>query len=162
MKLLAALEPQDSLEEILFGLIMVLTFTLGAGVAAGEDQDWARTLILGAIGCNVAWGVIDAAFYVMGELFTRSRRARLLKALKKAGSEAAGLTAIRDELDPQIESITREEDREALYRGIYRLLDGAKAAPTGLRREDLTAAVAVFVLVAGTAIPAAIPVRLSP
>ena len=157
MKLLAELEPQDSLGEILFGLIMVLTFTLGASVAAGEDADWGRTLILGAIGCNVAWGVIDAAFYVMGELFIRSRRARLLKALKAAGSEAAGLAAIRHELDPQIGSVTREEDRETLYRAVYGMLQNAVPAPTGLRREDWAAAFAVFVLVAGTAVPAAIP-----
>ena len=130
MKLLAALEPQDSLGEILFGLIMVLTFTLGASVAAGEDRIGRRTLILGAIGCNVAWGVIDAAFYVMGELFTAAA-GQGSQGVKAAGSETAGLTAIRDELDPQIGSVTREEDRETLYRAVYRRFGSGARRPDG-------------------------------
>ena len=124
------LEPEDSLGEILFGLIMVLTFTLGASVAAGEDEDWARTLIIGAIGCNIAWGVIDAVFYLMAELFTRSRRARLHRALKAAGTETAGLAVIRHELDPQLETVSRVDDREVFYRGIYDVLKDADPRPT--------------------------------
>ena len=151
------LEPEDSLGEILFGLVMVLTFTLGASVAAGEDEDWARALIIGAIGCNIAWGVIDAVFYLMAELFTRSRRARLRRALKAAGTETAGLAVIRHELDPQLETVSRVDDREVFYRGIYDVLKDADPRPTGIRRADLIAALAVFVLVAGTAIPAAVP-----
>ena len=53
------LSPDETLSEILFGLIMVLTFTLGAGVAASaEGEQAAHDLILGAIGCNIAWGLI--------------------------------------------------------------------------------------------------------
>jgi hypothetical protein len=155
--LLTALEPQDSLSEILFGLIMVLTFTLGASVAAGGDAAWERTLVIGAIGCNVAWGVIDGVFHVMGELFVRSRRARLLRALRAAASETAGLAVIRHEFDPQLVAISREGDREALYHGIYGLLQHATPKRTGLRREDLVAALAVFILVTGAALPAALP-----
>jgi hypothetical protein len=54
------LDPAEILGEILFGLIMVLTFTLGAALAAGYE----RGLLLGAIGCNVAWGVIDGVLLV--------------------------------------------------------------------------------------------------
>jgi hypothetical protein len=154
---MAGLERQDILSEVLFGLIMVLTFTLGASVAAGEDAEWGRTLILGAIGCNIAWGVIDAAFYLMGELYKRSRKARLLRALQASGSETAGLASIRHELDPQLEAIASVEDRERFYRGVYRILEQADPKPTRIQRADLFAALAVFILVAGTAIPAAVP-----
>jgi VIT1/CCC1 family predicted Fe2+/Mn2+ transporter len=156
-KLMAGLGRQDILSEILFGLIMVLTFTLGASVAAGEDVEWGRTLILGAIGCNVAWGVIDATFYVMGELHARSRKARLLRVLHATGSEAAGLASIRRELDPQLEAIASGDDREKLYRSIYRVLEHTVPKPTRIHRADIIAAIAVFLLVAGTAIPAAVP-----
>ncbi len=59
--LFRTLEPAESLGEIVFGLIMVLTFTLGAAVAGGYE----RGLLLAAVGCNVAWGVIDAVLFVM-------------------------------------------------------------------------------------------------
>jgi hypothetical protein len=52
------LEPTDRVSEILFGLIMVLTFTGSLSVAeAGRDD--VRTMLIGALGCNLAWGIID-------------------------------------------------------------------------------------------------------
>jgi hypothetical protein len=54
------LDPIDRISEILFGLIMVLTFTGSLGVAeAGRDD--VRTMLIGALGCNLAWGIIDGA-----------------------------------------------------------------------------------------------------
>jgi len=42
----------------LFGLIMVLTLTGSLSVAkAGRGE--VRTLLVGALGCNLAWGIID-------------------------------------------------------------------------------------------------------
>ncbi len=52
------LEPSERIAEVLFGLIMVLTFTGSLSVAeAGRDD--VRTMLIGALGCNIAWGVID-------------------------------------------------------------------------------------------------------
>ena len=85
------LEPAESLAEILFGLIMVLTCTLGASVIAGFDRDSLRTLFIAALGCNVAWGMIDAALYVMGAVFERTRNARIMQAVRSANGDAAAL-----------------------------------------------------------------------
>ena len=48
------LDPDESLGEILSGLIMVLTFTLAAGVMSRGGQDGVRTLLFAAVGCNLA------------------------------------------------------------------------------------------------------------
>jgi hypothetical protein len=51
------LDPIDRVSEVLFGLIMVLTFTGSLSIAeAGRDD--VRTMLIGALGCNVAWGII--------------------------------------------------------------------------------------------------------
>ena len=63
------LDPAESLAEILFGLIMVLTCTLGASLLAGIERESLRATLIAALGCNIAWGVIDAALYVMGNIF---------------------------------------------------------------------------------------------
>jgi hypothetical protein len=48
------LAPIDRVSEVLFGLIMVLTFTGSLSVAeAGRDD--VRTMLIGALGCNLAW-----------------------------------------------------------------------------------------------------------
>jgi hypothetical protein len=94
------LKPSESLTEIVAGLIMVLTFTLAASVLTGGGQDGARAALLGAIGCNAAWGIIDAVFYMMTSAFDRNRRLRLARAIAATPDEAAALAAIRSELDP--------------------------------------------------------------
>ena len=50
------LDPADRVSEVVFGLIMVLTFTGSLSMAeAGRDD--IRTMLIGALGCNLAWGV---------------------------------------------------------------------------------------------------------
>ena len=50
------LDPAERIAEILFGLIMALTCTGAIGVATA-DQFEIRTMLIGALGCNVAWGI---------------------------------------------------------------------------------------------------------
>ncbi len=59
------LEPYDRISEVLFGLIMVLTFTGSLSIAEG-GREAVRTMLLGALGCNLAWGIIDGVLYLMG------------------------------------------------------------------------------------------------
>ena len=60
-----ALDPIERISETLFALIMVLTFTCSFSVA-GAGREEVRELLMGALGCNVAWGFIDATLYLMG------------------------------------------------------------------------------------------------
>jgi hypothetical protein len=115
---LSYLKPSESLTEIVAGLIMVLTFTLAASVLSGGGQDAARTALLGAIGCNAAWGIIDGVFYMMASAFDRNRRLRFARVIATAPDEAAALATIRSELDPYLASVTQVDDREQLYRSI--------------------------------------------
>jgi VIT1/CCC1 family predicted Fe2+/Mn2+ transporter len=66
------LDAGDRLGEILFGLIMVLTFTLAARATLGEEGS-ARELLIAALGCNIAWGLIDGGMYIMGAMLERAR-----------------------------------------------------------------------------------------
>jgi VIT1/CCC1 family predicted Fe2+/Mn2+ transporter len=147
------LDPAESLGEVLFGLIMVLTLTLGAAVAAGYE----RGLILAAVGCNVAWGVIDGVLFALASRFTRRRRRRLVRAVRRAPDEAAALAAIREELEPVLVAVTQPQDRDRLYRSVHQLLVHAEPMPTTVERDDWMAALAVFLLVSSTAVPAALP-----
>jgi len=49
------LEPNERISEVLFGLIMVLTFT-GSLSVAESGRDDVRAMLIGALGCNLAWG----------------------------------------------------------------------------------------------------------
>jgi len=106
------LDPSEILGEFLFGAIMVLTFTLGAAVAGGYEKG----LLLAAIGCNIAWGVIDGVLVVMSHRYERRR-----------------------------DAIERAQTPSVPFTG-----------------SDWGAGFAVFLIVVGSALPAALPFFLIP
>lgn len=66
------LEPVERISEALFGLIMVLTFTCSISIGESGRED-VRTMLVGAFGCNLVWGVIDAILYLMACLAERGK-----------------------------------------------------------------------------------------
>src|SRR5262245_66293704 len=67
------LDPMERLSEVLFGLIMVLTYTGTLGVVTA-DRMQINTMLIGAVGCNLAWGIIDAGMYLMACVHEQGRR----------------------------------------------------------------------------------------
>src|SRR5947207_13836087 len=95
------LEPNERISEVLFGLIMVLTFTGSLSVAeAGRGE--VRTMLIGALGCNIAWGIIDGILYLMGCLSEQGRHIRSLRALRKAADLEEARRVIADALPPMV------------------------------------------------------------
>src|SRR5436305_15085333 len=81
------LEPIDRISEVLFGLIMVLTFTGSLSIAeAGRDD--IRAMLIGALGCNIAWGIIDGVLYLMACLADRSHDLKTYRAVRQASDPA--------------------------------------------------------------------------
>ena len=78
------LDPIDRVSEVLFGLIMVLTSTTTLSVATAGRAE-ISTMIMGALGCNLAWGIIDAALDLMGCLDERGRNLLMLRAVRPDG-----------------------------------------------------------------------------
>jgi len=155
------LDPGEALGEVIFGLIMALSFTIGARLLATEEPFDATGLVVAAIGCNIAWGVIDAVLFLLGTLFHRSQRARFYRTLRSVRNEAEALAIVEDEFGLEDEPLAiRPEDRSRLYEAILTL--GAHAAPARARllRRDFSAALIVFLLVSATAVPGVIPLLL--
>jgi hypothetical protein len=151
------LDPGGIFGEILFGLIMVLTFTLGAGLTAEDGPEGVRMLLIAALGCNIAWGVIDGAMYVMGCLLDRGRRNRMLVALKDVTDEAAALQIMEDELEGPLTSLLTPTERQAAYRDIWRISARAQPDKPKITKDDFMGGVASALLVILTALPGAIP-----
>jgi hypothetical protein len=152
------LDPGETLGEVLFGLIMVLTFTVGAGLLLEEEGFDARELIVATVGCNVAWGVIDAVLFLLGILFQRSRRARFYNALRGVADDAAALATIREEFSLEDEPLVAlPEDRARFHQAIRDLTAHAAPARARLLPRDLVGAFVVFALVSATALPGVLP-----
>ena len=151
------LDPASRLGEVLFGLIMVLTVTLTAGLAIDEGRAGVRHLLLAAIGCNIAWGIIDAVLYLMNSLTVRNGKMRLVEAVQRAPDTEAALGLIRDKIEPELQELLDPEDAEALNRSILRHITQAQITKTYVTKDDLYGALACFWLVFLACLPAALP-----
>ena len=152
------LDPISSFGEVVFGLIMTLTFTLGAGLMLQEEgPEGARQLLIATIGCNVAWGVIDAALYVVGEIFERGRRRRLVQTIQGAGTAERALPYVAAELDELLEAVTSEPERRQLYERIAERIRGSALPRNRVSKADLLGGLASFLLVFIASLPAALP-----
>jgi hypothetical protein len=152
------LNPVDRLSEILFGLIMVLTFTGSLSIAeAGRDD--VRTMLIGALGCNIAWGVIDAVLFLMGGLAERSESLTAWNAARRAGDPQAGQQAVADALPPVVASVMTPAELESIRQRLIALPE--RPALARLDRSHWRGAVAVFFVVVVTTFPVAVPFLLS-
>lgn len=148
------LDPEDRLSEILFGLIMVLTFTGSLSVATAERSD-VREMLIGAIGCNIAWGLIDAIMYLMSCLSQRGATRHSLRAIHRARSAEEAHDAIMKHLPPMVAAELRHEDLERIRGGILRRR--LPAAGLGVRAEDFKGACGVFLIVVASTFPVVVP-----
>ena len=155
------LDPATSLAEILFGLIMTLTFTLGAGlIIEDEGRAGARELLIAVIGCNVAWGIIDGALFLVGELFDRGRLRRLGRAIRFAPDRPASVSLVAAELDPLLSDLLSPREADALYARVAENVASRPEQRTTITREDWLGAAVSFLLVVVSSFPAAIPFLL--
>jgi hypothetical protein len=106
------LDPMERVSEVLFGLIMVLTYTTSLGAATG-DRLQIRSMIVGALGCNLALGLIDAAMYLMAQHNERRHNILLLRAVRKSADTAAAQRIIADALPPLLASLLPPEHLES-------------------------------------------------
>jgi hypothetical protein len=156
-KLHRTLEPGDTLAELIFGLLMVLTFTLGARLLGPEEPTDGKELLIAAIGCNIAWGIIDGFLYMLGRVFERLRVANVVESLRNAQDEPAAAAALRAELAGDLAELADPPHRERFYASIVTTARNRPAAKVRLLADDLRGAIGVFFLVVITAVPAALP-----
>jgi len=151
------LDPSEILGEILFGLIMVLSFTLGAGLVIEEGDGAVKEMLLAIVACNIAWGIIDAGMYLMTCVFERSRNRRLWRAVKAARGDEEALSIVHSWLDPQLGGVTSASTLEQLSQDVLGQLRRREPDPAPLTRDAWYGAVASFWLVFLSTIPAVLP-----
>ena len=83
------LDPVDRASEIVFGLLMALSFTGSLSVASAGREE-VRTMMAAALGCNLAWGLADAVMYLVGIVVERARAAKLAGAPAARGHRLLG------------------------------------------------------------------------
>ena len=148
------LDPPSRLAEILFGLIMVLTFTGTISVSNAGRQDL-RELIWAALGCNLAWGLVDAIMYIMDTLIGRARSIGQLKKIREAKSEDVSREIIRDNISPLVADLLNDDEIDHLSEKMKQLPE--TNVKNSLTQKDFLIAVQIFFLVFLSTFPVVLP-----
>jgi VIT1/CCC1 family predicted Fe2+/Mn2+ transporter len=148
----------DRISEVLFGLIMVLTYTSTLSVVTA-DRIQIRTMLIGALGCNLAWGIIDAGMYLMARLHEQGRNILTLRAAREASDPNAAQDAIADAMPALLASVMPREQLESMRQKLRQLPDPPPRP--FLTKSDWVGALAICLLVFLSTLPVAIPFMLT-
>jgi hypothetical protein len=148
------LSPVDRVSEMLFGLFMAMTF-VGAVSAATSGRDEIRMMFITALGCNLAWGLVDAVMYLVRTITERGRNLTLALAVRSAPDAEAGRKLVGESLSKVVAHLVSPTEIEAIRARIVAL----PSLPEGpaLGKDDALAAVAIFLIVAASTFPVVIP-----
>jgi len=150
----AVLNPVDRIAEVLFGLIMVLSFT-GAISASTDTREDVRELLWAALGCNIAWGLVDAIMYLMNVAIERGHALAVIKKIQASEDTNKAGQILRDEIQPGIAGLMTAQELNELSIRLKRLPEPSKK--NLLTGADFWAGVQIFLLVFLCTFPVAIP-----
>ncbi|MBK7649456.1 MAG: VIT1/CCC1 transporter family protein [Flammeovirgaceae bacterium] len=150
----AVLNPVDRISEVLFGLIMVLTFT-GAISVASDGREDIRELLWAALGCNVAWGLVDAVMYWMNVLLERGHAVTVIRKIVESDNTSQSRELLRNEIQPVVAALMKDEEVDQLVDRIQKLPEPTKH--TLFTWRDLLSGVQIFLLVFLCTLPVALP-----
>ncbi len=114
-------------------------------------------MLVGALGCNLAWGVVDGVMFVLACLTESGQKLTALKAARMENPEH-GRAILAGALPPLIVSVMAPADLEAIRQRLRSL--PAPPQRVRLKRKDLLGAVAIFLLVFLSTFPVVIPFLL--
>lgn len=148
------LEPSERRAEVLFGLIVVLTFTSSLSVAKVGPDD-IRRMLTGALGCNFAWGIIDGVIYLIGCLADKDRGLMTYRAVRNATDPQQAQQLIAGALPAVVASVLQPEELENVRQRLLQLPEPPPVAR--LDKTDWLGALGVFLLVFLSTFPVVLP-----
>ena len=147
------LDPIERLSEIIFGLLMALSFTGTMSVAVGEGERVGGVLAA-ALGCNVAWGIVDGVMFVLTTAVERARRLNFVDTVRNATLPEARRIFLQN-LPDDVRLVMPDTDAEVLLMRIR--ASQATGRRNVVRLQDFRAAISIFALVAASTLPPSMP-----
>jgi hypothetical protein len=144
----------ERISEILFGLIMVLVVTCSFSIR-GADRTDIREMLLAALGCNLAWGIIDAVFYCMARFNEQGEGILALRALRRTSDPGEAQSIIADALPPLLARALTSAEFKLIHYRLNQMPEPPRHPQ--FAKDDWLAALGVFLLVFVTTFPVVIP-----
>lgn len=150
----AALDPIDRISEVLYGLIMVLTFT-GTISVSSEGKQEVMALLWAALGCNFAWALVDSIMFLMNQLLARGHSFKELNKIFRSKTEESARKILREDIDSLFSDLMDDKELDNLVNKIKQLPEPTKKST--LVKKDYLIAIQIFILVFIGTLPVAAP-----
>jgi VIT1/CCC1 family predicted Fe2+/Mn2+ transporter len=112
-------------------------------------------MFITALGCNLAWGLVDAVMYLVRTITERGRTLSLALAVRSAKDAETGRRIVASTLSKVAAHLVSDAEIEAI-RGRIVALPSLPEKPT-LGREDALAALGIFLIVVAATFPVVLP-----
>jgi VIT1/CCC1 family predicted Fe2+/Mn2+ transporter len=112
-------------------------------------------MLLGALGCNLAWGIIDGVFYLMGCLAERGHALLTFRAVRRDPDPQRAQRMLSDALPPLVASVLRPAELDTMRQRLKELPEPPDRAH--LPKEAWLGALGVFLLVFFSTLPVVVP-----
>jgi hypothetical protein len=149
------LDPMERISETLFGLIMALTFICSLGVATADNTKL-QTMLIGALGCNLAWGIVDGGLYLLARINDRGGNILTLRAMRQAPDPETARLVLADALPPELASVLPLEQLELMRQTLQQLPEPCESRPR-LTKRDWIGALGLCLLSFASTFPVVIP-----
>jgi hypothetical protein len=150
----SVLDPMERISETLFGLIMALTFICSLGAATGANIN-IQTMLIGALGCNLAWGIVDGGLYLLARINERGNKILTLRSIRRAQDPEAARRVIADAMPSELAAFLPPEQLELMRQKLQRLPEPSPGP--GLTKRDWTGALGLCFLSFLSTFPVVIP-----
>jgi VIT1/CCC1 family predicted Fe2+/Mn2+ transporter len=122
---------------------------------ANVGRDDVRLMLIGALGCNIAWGIIDAILYLMGCLAEKGTGIKTLRAVRRATDPQKARKLMTAALPPAVAQVIEPGELDSIHQRLKTLPEPPAYAT--LHKDDWRGAIGVFLLVFLSTFPMAMP-----
>src|SRR5262249_29519609 len=114
-----------------------LTFICSLGIATAGNIK-IQTMLIGALGCNLAWGIVDGGLYLLARINTRGGNILTLRAIRRAPDAETARRVIADALPPECVKVLPLEQVDQIRQSLHHLPETAET-PRLTKRDWLGA-----------------------
>lgn len=142
--------------EPMFGVIMVVCFTSVLRAFPGLAETIIGKVLLTALFCCVAWGLVDGVFYAWEAHYELDKKKKLQAQVRMAADAEKTQGLIEDDLGDTVVDLLDEGDKAQVYQIVQKSVPGVDLGRVSLKEDIITVAIA-FGLVVGSSIIVMLP-----
>jgi VIT1/CCC1 family predicted Fe2+/Mn2+ transporter len=140
----------------MFGVIMVVCFTSLLRAYPRLAEEILGTVLLSALACCVAWGLVDGIFYAWEAHYEMDKKKKIQALASSPDGEGQARELVEDSLGDTLVDLLDDEEKEQVYQIVHKRVPGIKLGSVSVRDDILTILIA-FGLVVGSSIIVMVP-----